>query len=98
MAMKRLAEAHADLFLSGHLHLSHASHSVARYRIEGHSALIVQAGTVSTRGRGERPSFNLLRVHRPEIELLKYSWDPSGTFTPERAGSYRHTESGWISS
>lgn len=72
MAMARLAKANADLFLSGHLHLSHASHSVERYKIEGHSALIVQAGTVSMRGRGEEPSFNLLRVQRPEIELVRY--------------------------
>ena len=46
MAMAKLATAKADLFLSGHLHLSHASHSVERYRVAGHSALIVQAGTV----------------------------------------------------
>ena len=73
MAMAQLAKADADLFLSGHLHLSHASHSAERYKIEGHSALIVQAGTVSERGRGESPSFNLLRVHRPEIELVRYT-------------------------
>ena len=32
MAMIELARADADLFLSGHLHLSHASHSAERYR------------------------------------------------------------------
>lgn len=99
MAMAKLAQANADLFLSGHLHLSHASHSAERYRIEGHSALIVQAGTVSTRGRGEQPSFNLIRVHRPDIELLKYVWDPSArAFVPSAAGRYRHTGDGWITS
>ena len=30
-AMARLAEANADLFLSGHLHISHVSHAVDRY-------------------------------------------------------------------
>ena len=99
MAMARLAQVDADLFLSGHLHLSHASHSVERYRIEGHSALIVQAGTVSMRGRGEQPSFNLIRVQRPEIELVKYVWDPSSSaFDPLTVGRYRHTPAGWVNS
>ena len=97
MAMRRLAAANADLFLSGHLHLTHASHSVERYRIEGHSALIVQAGTVSTRGRGEQPSFNVLRIHRPEIELSTFVWDPgSSQFAASEARRYRHTDQGWI--
>lgn len=97
MAMAQLAKADADLFLSGHLHLSHASHSAERYKIEGHSALIVQAGTVSERGRGESPSFNLLRVHRPDIELVRYVWDPRAiAFLPTAGGRYRHTDAGWI--
>jgi 3',5'-cyclic AMP phosphodiesterase CpdA len=97
MAMARLAKANADLFLSGHLHLSHASHSVERYRIEGHSALIVQAGTISLRGRGEQPSFNLLRCERPDIELVRYAWDPAvREFVPAAVGRYRHTATGWI--
>jgi 3',5'-cyclic AMP phosphodiesterase CpdA len=97
MAMGRLAEANADLFLSGHLHLSHASHSAERYRIKGHSALIVQAATVSTRGRGEQPSFNLLRIERPNIELSKFVWDPTAReFTVRAVGRYRHTGDGWV--
>ena len=39
-AMAALAAAGADLFLAGHLHISHIGHSVERYRIAGHSALI----------------------------------------------------------
>ena len=95
-AMARLGAANADLFLSGHLHISHVSHTVDRYEAAGHSALIVQAGTVSTRSRGEQPSFNLLRLQRPEIELLRYAWDPSAaTFTATSVGRYRHQENGW---
>ena len=97
MAMAKLAHANADLFLSGHLHLSHASHSAERYRIEGHSALIVQAGTVSMRGRGEQPSFNLLRIHRPEIALARLAWDQAGgRFVEMAVGRYRHTSTGWV--
>jgi 3',5'-cyclic AMP phosphodiesterase CpdA len=97
-AMARLAQANADLFLSGHLHLSHASYSAERYRIEGHSALIVQAGTVSTRSRGEPPSFNVLEIQRPAIVLSKYVWNPSSAdFTLSAVGRYRHTPAGWSS-
>lgn len=97
MAMARLAEAQADLFLSGHLHVSHASHSAERYRIEGHSALIVQAGTVSLRGRGEQPSFNVLKIQRPEISLVRLVWDPAAAeFVETAVGQYRHTISGWV--
>ncbi|HXG57039.1 MAG TPA: metallophosphoesterase [Vicinamibacterales bacterium] len=97
MAMGRLAAANADLFLSGHLHLTHASHSIERYRIEGHSALIVQAGTVSLRGRGEQPSFNVLRIQRPEIHLSTFVWDPAAhRFVESEARHFRHTPEGWI--
>jgi 3',5'-cyclic AMP phosphodiesterase CpdA len=96
-AMSKLAAANADLFLSGHLHISHVSHAVDRYEIEGHSALIVQAGTVSTRSRGEQPSFNVLRIQRPNIELMRCSWDDvAGTFVSSTVGRYRHTDRGWL--
>lgn len=49
MAMAKLAAAGADLFLAGHLHISHIGHTAERYDIANHSALVVQAGTVSTR-------------------------------------------------
>ena len=54
MAMARLATVGADLFLAGHLHASHVGHTAERYKIAGHSALVVQAGmerAVSTRPR-----------------------------------------------
>lgn len=97
MAMAEFASAGAELFLSGHLHLSHVSHSAERYRIAGHSALIVQAGTVSTRSRGEQPSFNVLRLQRPEIVLSRHSWDEaSKSFTSAMVGRYRHSMTrGW---
>ena len=96
-AMARLAEASADLFLSGHLHISHVSHAIDRYEIAGHSALIVQAGTVSTRSRGEQPSFNVLRMERPQIEVRRCVWDDvAGTFTSSAVGRYKHNARGWV--
>ncbi len=95
-AMAALATAGADLFLAGHLHLSHIGHSAERYRIAGHSALIVQAGTVSTRSRGEQPSFNVLRVERPLIAVGRFVWDPAqARFAEAASGTYRHTADGW---
>ncbi len=96
MAMEKLAAANADLFLSGHLHLGHVSHVADRYTAGGHTGLIVQAGTVSTRGRGQAPSFNVLRMHRPEIDVSRHSWsETDGRFTPEQVGRYRHSDAGW---
>jgi 3',5'-cyclic AMP phosphodiesterase CpdA len=95
-AMAELATAGADLFLAGHLHLSHIGHSAERYRIAGHSALIVQAGTVSTRSRGEQPSFNILRIERPLVSIGRLVWDPGQARFAEAAfGAYRHTADGW---
>jgi 3',5'-cyclic AMP phosphodiesterase CpdA len=97
MAMARLASANADLFLSGHLHLSHVSCAVERYQAAGHSALIVQAGTISTRSRGEQPSFNVLKMQRPDIEVTRYAWDDvAGGFVSAAPQHYRHDANGWI--
>lgn len=96
MAMARLAEVGADLFLAGHLHVSHVGHTADRYKIEGHSALVVQAGTLSTRGRGELNTFNVLRIARPEMTVERYTWNTdAGTFAQSWFGKFRHTEQGW---
>ena len=96
LAMARLGVSNADLFLSGHLHISHVSHVADRYTAGGHTGLIVQAGTVSTRSRGEQPSFNVLRIQRPQIELLRRTWDDvAGSFTSHAVGRYQHNAHGW---
>jgi 3',5'-cyclic AMP phosphodiesterase CpdA len=96
MAMERLTAVNADLFLSGHLHISHVSCAVERYQTATHSALIVQAGTVSTRSRGERPSFNVMKMQRPDIEVTRHSWDDvAGGFVSAAPQRYRHGAGGW---
>jgi 3',5'-cyclic AMP phosphodiesterase CpdA len=96
VAMQRFAEAGADLFLAGHLHVSHVGHTADRYSIAGHSALVVQAGTLSTRGRGELNTFNVLRIGRPEMAIERYSWETGGqAFDQSFAGTFRHTPEGW---
>jgi 3',5'-cyclic AMP phosphodiesterase CpdA len=97
MAMTQLASVGADLFLAGHLHVSHVGRTAERYQIEGHSALVVQAGTMSTRQRGEANSFNVLRLNRPHITVERRTWDDGrGTFVEASLRRFRHTDRGWV--
>jgi len=76
MAMNVFAELGVDLLMAGHLHLSHAGNTQARYKISEYAALVVQAGTAtSTRGRGEVNSFNVIRLEPQRIEVDRYGWD-----------------------
>jgi 3',5'-cyclic AMP phosphodiesterase CpdA len=75
MALSELRECPPDLLLSGHLHLHRISSTSTRYDLGGKSAIVVQAGTViSTRGRGETNSFNLVRIQPPEIVIERFDW------------------------
>jgi 3',5'-cyclic AMP phosphodiesterase CpdA len=97
VAMEHLSKAGADLFLAGHLHISHIGHTAERYRIGGHSALVVQAGTVSTRSRGEEPSFNVLRIERPRISVERLVWDAGrGEFAGSGESNFRRAAEGWV--
>lgn len=96
MAMERLAAVGADLFLAGHLHVSHVGRSAERYRIAGHSALVVQAGTMSTRERGELNSFNVLRLAPRQIAVERYTWtEASQRFVTSWSRTFQRTPDGW---
>ena len=98
MAMEILASCGADLFLAGHLHISHTGHTAKRYNIKGHSALVVQAGTAtSTRGRGEANSFNVIRLQHPEITVERIVWQPeTAVFALASTEHFQHTSDGWV--
>ncbi|MDT5120686.1 MAG: hypothetical protein QOC96_168 [Acidobacteriota bacterium] len=97
LAMEAIARCGADVLLAGHLHVSHTGESSARYKIAGHSALIVSAGTAtSTRGRGETNSFNVLRIKRPFIGVERLSWQSErAVFVPSSTEHFKHTPDGW---
>ncbi len=98
MAMNAFAECGADVFLAGHLHLSHTGQTAARYKIKGHSALVVQAGTAtSTRGRGESNSFNVIHLEQAKIKVERFEWKPEQLiFTTSLIECFSKADSGWI--
>jgi 3',5'-cyclic AMP phosphodiesterase CpdA len=98
MALAQLANSGIDLFLAGHLHIGVAEKMTLRFKIAGHSALLVQAGTAtSSRTRGEANSFNLIRVHRPSIVVQRFdALEPGKGFRHAASARFEHTEAGWL--
>jgi 3',5'-cyclic AMP phosphodiesterase CpdA len=96
-ALGALAKCGIDLILSGHLHVSRFAAPAEGLRIGGHTALLVQAGTaVSTRGRGELNSFNVIETSEDRITVHQRCWSPADDdFTQCRTGDYRRTAEGW---
>ena len=98
LAMKTFAACGADVLLAGHFHTSHAGSTLERYRIVGHAALVIQAGTAtSTRGRGETNSFNVLRIQHPGIALQRYDWDVlTRRFQPAAIDFFESAGGEWV--
>lgn len=97
MAMGVFASCGVDLLLAGHLHVSNAGNTAARYKIGGYSALVVQAGTAtSIRRRDESNSFNVIRINSPNISIDRFTWKPElAAFTVSATKSFQRTASGW---
>lgn len=97
MAMSGFARCRVDLILSGHLHSSHTSESAPRYRIPGHSALIIHAGTAtSTRTRGELNSFNIIQISGSSASIQCLTWTRDrGSFFLSETAQFQRTPAGW---
>lgn len=97
MAIRELSACGADLFLAGHLHVSHTGHTAKRYKFAGRAALVVQAGTAtSNRARGEVNSFNVIRLSRSDISIDRFEWRRSeAAFVASVADRFHRTGVGW---
>lgn len=97
LAMKTLAGCGADVFLAGHLHVSHIGNTAHRYKIGGHSALVIQAGTAtSTRGRGEANSFNVLRIEKSRLIVERLEWrTEQSQFARAKSEEFEQAANGW---
>lgn len=95
-AVARLAQAGADVFLTGHRHLSYTGHTAERYDISGRAAIVVEAGTAtSTRMRGEANAFNVLRIDDRQIAVERFEWQSSGAFTVVEVRRFERGAEGW---
>jgi 3',5'-cyclic AMP phosphodiesterase CpdA len=98
LAMQMFSRCGADILLAGHVHMSHAGDTTARYKIEGFSALVVQAGTAtSTRGRGELNSFNVLRIVPGQVTVERYAWESQVyDFMMADSETFERAAAGWL--
>jgi len=97
-AIKILARIPVDMLLAGHFHVAGTSRSTTRYKIDNFSALIVASGTtISTRGRGQPNSFNLIQIESPLATIIRYDWQPArGAFDVFSTEHFARTGNGWL--
>lgn len=96
-AMERLVASGADVFLTGHLHLSYAGHTAVRYGTADRSAIVVEAGTAtSVRARGEANAFNLLRLERDRVSAERFEWMAErSAYGAAHRDEFSRTAGGW---
>jgi len=96
--LEMLTRCGADVFLTGHLHVSYTGATAARYNVGGRAAIVVEAGTaISTRMRGEANAFNVLRIDSGRVAIERFAWDDTaGTFLIAERRRFDRTQHGWI--
>jgi 3',5'-cyclic AMP phosphodiesterase CpdA len=98
LAMKILAQIPVDMLLAGHFHVAGTTHATARYKIDNYSALIVASGTtISTRGRGQPNSFNVIQIESPNVTITQYQWrSERGAFDLFSTERFVRSGNGWM--
>ncbi len=97
-AVNMLITRGADIFLTGHRHFSAVGNTATRYGIQGQTAIVVEAGTAtSLRRRGEKNSFNVLKVERDFVTVERLVWDATALdFGIIRRQEFTRSASGWM--
>ena len=84
-----------DLLLAGHMHVSYSGATAMRYKIDGSSAVFVQAGTaISSRMRGEPNSFQVIRTDKESITTSRQDWDGL-RYVAQEPVTFERSPSGW---
>ena len=96
-AMQSLAQIPVDMLLAGHFHVAGTTRTATRYKIDNFSAIIVASGTtISTRGRGQPNSLNVIQIETSTITIAQHQWrTQSGAFDLFSTERFVRTESGW---
>ena len=96
-AVNTLVARGADVFLTGHLHLTYVGHTATRYQVAGRAAIVVEAGTATShRGRGEVNSFNVLRTERDRISVERWDWsEAAAAFAVAAVENFVRSDAGW---
>jgi 3',5'-cyclic AMP phosphodiesterase CpdA len=100
LVLQVAADCAVDVMLAGHVHRTFCGDAAEQYRIGGHTALVVHAGTAtSTRGRGEANAFNVLRIDGCGILVESYRWNAeSALFAIAARDAFQDTAEGWLRS
>lgn len=89
--LKRLADGHCDIVLSGHVHVPF----VVERKPGGSELLSVSSGTLSTRRRDNNPAFNHIAIDDDELIITMIEFDGEGFRRSEAFRKARSELSQW---
>lgn len=96
-ALKYLAAAGGELFLSGHLHVGNIVHlAQPDPQSARNNVLMIQAGTAcSTRSRVDHNSFNVINIANNRVEATELTHDGVNGFKPQFSRTFERRADGW---
>jgi len=96
--LETLTRCGIDVILTGHLHVSDTTSSVAQYGSGRRSIILVQAGTAtSSRRRDEPNAFNVIRTEDRRISVERMAWHAEeGGFRGAGTQHFVESPAGWF--
>ena len=95
MAHEALADCGVDVLVSGHRHATRIGYADGHGVSAGHRALMIEAGTATSRRTREEPNgFNLLRIEARRVEIDHYSLQ-AGNFVRAARAAFLREAGGW---